>query len=153
MPLGFQAEVEKAVNAATEACTELQILVGELTAEQLALSQRGGWTIRRALQHIIQSNNLFYLGIILRARGRKTTASTESINEPSSPAEASSLIHSGVAAVVDAVAGVDEATFYRLEPARDGNEYSVLSALEGVALHTREHTEQIRAIMRAHTSG
>ena len=45
-----------------------------------------------------------------------------------------------------ALEGVDEETFYRLG-AVGHEEYSVLSLLENVALHDREHGPQVREIL------
>jgi hypothetical protein len=49
------------------------------------------------------------------------------------------------------VEGVDEEAFYALRPLNNeeghGQTYSVLSVLENIALHDREHAAQIRAIL------
>ena len=49
-------------------------------------------------------------------------------------------------ALLAAIDGVDEETFYQLR--RVGHEeYSVLSVLENVALHDREHSAQVDSIV------
>ena len=49
-------------------------------------------------------------------------------------------------AVLAALEGIDEESFYRLVPG-GLNDWSILSTLENIALHDHEHAAQIRDIL------
>jgi hypothetical protein len=65
---------------------------------------------------------------------------------PATVADAISALEHSRAALVDAIDGVDEETFYTMHVVGH-EEYSILSLLENVALHDREHAPQILAIV------
>lgn len=144
----FEDDLQQALTAAREAHSALLAVLAELGDEDLYLSLRGNWTIRRVIQHLVQSYN-FYLAIILRGRGRGVTgSSTETIGDFSTITEAARLLDIGFQTALAATDGVDEETFYHPAPARDGNEYSVLSVIESIAAHDLEHAEQIKTIAK-----
>ena len=63
-------------------------------------------------------------------------------------ADAVTALEDSRAALVEAIGGVDEDTFYTLHVVGH-EEYSVLSLLENVTLHDREHGPQIIEILAA----
>ena len=71
-------------------------------------------------------------------------AAPASARELSSPRDAQAALADSRKALVEAAAGVDEETFYRL--GGGGQEYSVVSVLENVHQHDEEHRSQIERI-------
>ena len=129
--------------------------IGEATFDR---ALRGGWTVRRVLQHLIEAE-WFYARAVSQLRGSAPPSSQVLGSHRPDQTEAG---HGPVASVPDAVRmlretrqillaaldGVDEACFYHV--ARVGHEeYSVLSVLENAASHDREHARQIQTIAGA----
>ena len=108
--------------------------------------RRGGWSGGRVLEHVIESEWL-YTRLATHLRDLPQPDETPSTEAPS-VAEATRAMGAAREALLAAVAGVDEETFYRLG-AVGHEEYSVLSLLENVALHDREHAPQVQEILQA----
>lgn len=94
----------------------------------------------KILDHVVHSERL-YAQLISVFSGVGT--SVEPSGTPSTSAEALAALESTRIAVLDGIGHVMEEDFYRLQSIGH-EEYSVLSILENVASHDREHAEQIR---------
>jgi uncharacterized protein (TIGR03083 family) len=124
--------------------------VAALADADLDRARRGGWSVRRVLEHVIQSE-LAYSRLATHLRGLPPAEEPMPDCTPASAADAVERLRASRAAMLAAVDGVDEESFYRL--GRVGHEeYSVLSLLENLALHDREHGPQIEEILSATAS-
>ena len=144
----------------------LLAVVGALAEDDLERARRGGWSVRKVLEHVIHSEWLYSrLATHLRGdappEGDTRTESgpppeggtaTEMQDQPpaafASIAEAVRQLDAVRAALLAAIDGVDEESFYRLQTVGH-EEYSVLSLLENVALHDREHGPQVQEMLAA----
>ncbi len=145
----MSSEFDRDLGAARKDCDRdrgtLLSVVAALRDPDLDRARRGGWTVRRVLEHVIQSEWL-YITLVNHLRGQQTANTPMEAGPPESVAEASREIDVSRQALLAAIEGVDEETFYQLE--RVGHEeYSILSLLENVALHDREHAAQVEAIV------
>jgi hypothetical protein len=122
---------------------DLLSLVDTIREGDLALGRRGSWNIAQILEHIIKSESLIYAGGIRQIRGAGKMRWTEASAPPISLTEARASLEASRRELLEALEGVDEESFYRLELVA-GQDYSVLSILENVASHEREHAAQIR---------
>lgn len=142
------SELEQDLNSCREglaaARDELLAVVAALSEDDLDAGKRGGWTVRRVLEHVIESEWIYSR---LTAHLRGLPVSGDAIDaKPTSVADAPDRLAASRAALLGAVDGVDEESFYRLVPVRH-EEYSVLSLLENTINHDREHAAQLRAIL------
>lgn len=119
---------------------QLNEVVGRLSPGDLSSARRGSWPVSKILDHVLHSERL-YAQLISVFSGVGT--SIEPAGNPSKAAEALRALEATRKAVIDGVGHVKEADFYRLQTIGH-EEYSVLSILENVASHDREHAEQIR---------
>jgi uncharacterized damage-inducible protein DinB len=119
---------------------QLDDVVSKLSANDLSSARRGSWPVSKILDHVLHSERL-YAQLISVFSGVGT--STEPNGSPSTPAEALAALEATRQAVLDGVGHVKEEDFYRLQSIGH-EEYSVLSILENVASHDREHAEQIQ---------
>ncbi len=145
----MSSEFDRDLGAARNECDRdrrtLLSVVGALRDADLDRARRGGWTVRRVLEHVIQSEWL-YVGLVHHLRGRQTEQTPMEAGAPASVAVSSRDLKVSRQALLAAIDGVVEDTFYQLQ--RVGHEeYSVLSVLENVALHDREHAAQVEAIV------
>jgi uncharacterized damage-inducible protein DinB len=118
----------------------LNEVVGNLSTDDLSRARRGSWPVSKILDHVLHSERL-YAQLISVFTG--VGPSIEPTCTPSTSAEALTALEATRKAVLDGVAQVKEQNFYRLQTIGH-EEYSVLSILENVASHDREHAEQIR---------
>ena len=145
----MSSEFDRDLGAARKECDRdrrtLLSVVGALRDPDLDRARRGGWTVQRVLEHVIQSEWL-YVGLVHHLRGQQTAETPMEAGAPASVADSSRDLEVSRQALLAAIEGVDEETFYQLR--RVGHEeYSVLSVLENVALHDREHAAQVEAIV------
>lgn len=119
---------------------QLNEVVGRLSADDLLRARRGSWPVSRILEHVLHSERL-YAQLISVFSG--VGASIEPNGVPSTSAESLAALEATRNAVLDGIDHVNEEDFYRLQTIGH-EEYSVLSILENVASHDREHAEQIR---------
>ena len=121
-------------------------VIEALRPDDLDRGRRGGWTVRRVLAHVIESEWL-YSRLVAHLRGLPVPDDAIDAS-PSSPADAVDRLTASRQALLKAFDGVDEESFYRL--AQVGREeYSVISLLENEISHEREHAEQVRSIASA----
>jgi uncharacterized damage-inducible protein DinB len=146
----FDADLEAALAAITDARAGLISLIQRLDEASLDRARRGGWTVRRIIEHVIESEWLYARGVAL-LRGLP-------LSQPGDPPQADCagrpideiicLLDSSRSALLRALESVTEDEFYDLR--RLGREeYSILSILENAANHDREHTEQIASVLRS----
>ncbi len=99
------------------------------------------------LEHVIQSEQL-YAALIGALRGLPVGQ----VERPSCAGQAATeilcLLDSSRTALLSALDGVGEETFYTIKQ-MGHEEYSVISLLENVASHDREHARQIAEILAA----
>ena len=123
---------------------ELLSVVRALSDADLEKSRRGGWTVRRVLEHVVQSEWV-YSRLVAHLRGLPVPG--DAIDAlPASVADALDRLGASRRALLNALDGVDEESFYRLGKIAH-EEYSVLSVLENEINHDHEHAEQIRTIV------
>lgn len=119
---------------------ELLAVVAALSDDDLEVGKRGGWTVRRVLEHVIESEWIYSR---LTAHLRGLPVPGDAIDaKPASVADARDRLAASRAGLLRAVDGVDEESFYKLVPVRH-EEYSVFSLIENTINHDREHAEQI----------
>ena len=141
----FERDLAKANNDATTARKEFLEVVASLNDDDLDKERRGGWPVRRVLEHAIHSEVL-YGRLARHLRGLPQPEGEAVTVPPATVADAISALEHSRAALVAAIEGVDEETFYALHVVGH-EEYSILSLLENVALHDREHGPQIQDIV------
>jgi uncharacterized damage-inducible protein DinB len=136
-----RARIGRELEAARQ---ELLAVVTSLGDADLERGRRGGWTVRRALEHVTYSEQA-YARIVTHLRGLPPLADIPDC-KPASARHATQLLATSREALLAALEGVDEETFYRLAPVGH-EEYSVISLLENEINHEREHAAQIRGIV------
>jgi hypothetical protein len=148
MTTDFVAERDSITEEMESARKDLEEVVGRLASSDFLRARRGGWSVARVVQHIIESERS-YAALVSRLRGAGPPDFAPARTDISSAAGALLGMASSRASLLSALAGVDEEAFYRLERAGH-EEYSVVSVLENVVSHDREHGGQIAAILAAH---
>ena len=129
-----------------EARGVLSRVVVALNDADLERGRRGGWTVRRVLEHLIQSEWIY---VRMVGHLRELPASEDAAPAaPSSVDDSAQQLDAGRKALLAALDGVDEESFYRLRT-MGHEEYSILSVLENVSNHDREHAAQIEVIVAA----
>lgn len=136
----FDTDKAQLVNDLQRSRAQLNDVVGKLSTDDLSIARRGSWPVSKILDHVLHSERL-YAQLISVFSG--VGASLEPTGSPSTSAEALTALEATRKAVLDGIGHVKEADFYRLQTIGH-EEYSVLSILENVASHDREHAEQIR---------
>ena len=143
----FEDDLSKANDDATTARKDFLEVVRDLKDDDLDRERRGGWSIRKVLEHAIHSEVLY--GRLARHLRELPQPDGDAVTVlPASVADAISALEDSRVALDEAVDGVDEDTFYTLHVVGH-EEYSVLSLLENVTLHDREHGPQIQEILAA----
>ncbi len=147
MPSEFEQDCQRVLVDVDAARNELLLMVGSLSDADLDVGRRGAWSVRGVLQHIVQAE----WG---HTRGIKRLLGEDDPEIPESPAlETAAAVIDALsesrAAHMASVDGIEEDSFYRLavpNPA-GGQEWSVMSFLEGTADHDREHQHQIEELL------
>ncbi len=140
-------DLARALTDMTAARGELLALVSATSADDLARSRPGGWTLRRVLHHVIESEAV-YAKLLAHQCG--VTASGIDTTEPADGPDAAGKLASARGVVTALVDGIDDETLYRL--VRFGHEeYSPLSVLQNIASHDRDHQAQIAELLRSTT--
>jgi len=155
MTCPYHSDLAASQEAIRVARDELLSVVDSLGRADFERARKGGWPVRKVLEHIIHSEKLYAQATAYlcgaEVSGRPETASA------ASPAEARTMLLDARKALLTALEGLEMdprayETFYELK--RVGHEeYSVISLLENVAGHDREHAAQIRAIAEDKTAG
>ena len=145
MPSEFEQDRERVLADIDAARSDLLRLIGTLSEADLDIARRGSWSVRGVLQHII-------LGEWGHTRGIRRLLGADDPQIPdapplASPAEAIAALANSRAAHLASVDGIQEDDFYRLASPSGGQDWSVMSFLEGTADHDREHHAQIEALL------
>jgi len=141
----FTSDKAELLTELAAARCQLNAVVGRLTIDSMVSARRGSWPVSKILEHVLHSERL-YAQLISVFSGVGT--SVEPGGSPTTSAEALTALEATREAVLDGIDHVKEEDFYRLQ-AIGHEEYSVLSILENVAAHDREHAEQIRKTLPA----
>ena len=146
MAAEFDTDLTSAREELNAARRELLPVVGALADADFARERRGGWAVGRVLEHVIESEWL-YARLVAHLREAPMPGDVVS-GVPLSAGDATERLDASRRALLAALDGVDEASFYRLSVVGH-EEYSIISVLENTANHDREHAGQIQAILAA----
>jgi len=135
----FDTERDALLSDIQQSRAMLSEVVAGLSADDLSTARRGSWPVSKILDHVVHSERL-YAQLVSVFSGVAT--SIEPSATASTPAEALGALETTRSALLDGIRRVKEEDFYRLQTIGH-EEYSVLSILENVANHDREHAEQI----------
>lgn len=147
MSHGMNEDLAVARRELDKARQDVRATLARLADDDLSRSRRGGWSAGRIVEHLIQAE-WHYARLIRHLRGLPPIPAPESPDPVASVSDALDGLAAARQAVIDALDGVDETSFYRLGTV-GREEYSVLSVLENAAQHDREHAQQIRSIVPA----
>lgn len=153
----FEADLRTATAELEAARSDLLDVINGLSGSDLQRGKRGGWAVAAILQHVIGGES-HYTRAIERLRGRRgadaAVLTLELAKRPglAAPEDATRYLETTRRHLLAALDGIDEETFYELRTLKTqeqeyGQEYSVLSVLQNLAMHDREHTAQIGAIL------
>jgi uncharacterized damage-inducible protein DinB len=138
----FQHDLTEGLDAIATVRASLLSSVARLTSDDLNRARRGGWAVRAALRHVIDSEAA-YAKVIGFLRSRPVEVAGASDDDVATAVAATRALQRTRATLVALLDGIDEATFYDLQ-ALGKEQYSVASVLENVASHDHEHLEQIK---------
>ena len=142
----FDTDLRQLKEELSASRAELLGVIQSLADSDLDRARRGGWTIARVLEHVIQSEAMYTAAVAAIAGA--SASSPQGGGPPGSQVEAVQQLMSTREALDSALASATEENFYRLQ--RLGHEeYSIASVLENLANHDREHAEQIRRTLTA----
>jgi len=144
MSSGFHHDVATARQQLEAARAAVLDAITGFTDDALDRARRGGWSVRRVLQHVNDSE-WHYARLVTQLRGLPVPTPPAGQDMPPSMPEAVRRLSASHQALLAALEGIDEESFYRLGPG-DREEYSVLSVLENAAHHDREHAQQMGSI-------
>ena len=143
----FAADLEALTADIAASRATLVSAVQRLTDADLDRARRGGWPVRRVLEHVIQSEWL-YATLVAHLQQRPVPERPNVSCEGQPVDEILCLLDASRTALLQALEGVSEDAFYDVQ--RMGHEeYSVLSILENVANHDREHAAQVGVTLSA----
>ena len=129
-----------------EARSGFLTVVDSIADDKLDSARRGGWSIRRVLEHVIYSEHA-YARLIAHLRKQPITDALPP-SEPSSMNDAKEKLSVSHATLLDALDGVGEDDFYNI--GRIGHEeYSIMSILENARSHDHEHGGQLAEVLRS----
>jgi uncharacterized damage-inducible protein DinB len=141
----FEADLEALTRDITTARADLVSAVQRLSGSDLDRARRGGWSIRRVLEHVIQSEWL-YASLVAHLQDKAVPERGSTSCEGQPVDEILCMLDSSRGALLSALEGVGEDAFYEVKK-MGHEEYSILSVLENVSNHDREHADQIAAIV------
>jgi phosphinothricin acetyltransferase len=136
-------DLERALEDMAHARAALLEVVRPLESDKLESAERGGWPVRRVLQHLIESE-FTYAKLLAHLCARPAPA--WAVAPPIDAGDAARHLEATRSAILAIVDGVDDETVYRLT-AVGHEEYSALSVLQNIAAHDRDHLSQIRALL------
>jgi uncharacterized damage-inducible protein DinB len=149
MTCTYHADLASSQEAIRLSRDELLRVIDSLGRADFDRARKGGWPVNKVLEHVIVSEQLYaqataYLCGAQAPERRENSA-------PGSATEARTMLLDARRALLKALEELEldpmsPEKFYELRKVGH-EEYSVLSVLENVANHDREHAEQIRAIL------
>ena len=144
---GLNEDLTAARRSLDRARQELRANIDQLAEGDWGRARRGGWSVGRVVQHLIHAE-WTYVRLVMRLRGLPASRTPEPMAVPVGRSDAVHQLSASRQALLAALDGIDEPALYQLV-AVGREEYSVLSVLENVAQHDREHARQLRAIVAA----
>ncbi len=142
----FADDLSRLTAEINEARGEFLLAVNSIADPKLDSARRGGWSVRRVLDHVISSEHI-YARLIGHLRQQPITDAPP-LSDPASIGDAKEKLAASRATLLHALAGVDEDSFYNI--GKIGHEeYSVMSILENVRSHDHEHGQQLLEILRS----
>jgi uncharacterized damage-inducible protein DinB len=141
----FSSDLHAALAELADTRAELRQLLADLTDDDLGRARRGEWSVGSVLGHLIGADQGYQRLIAFLREMPDIPEST--LNEPQTVSGAIGDLDAARNALLSAVDGVDEETFYRLRMVPGLQEYSVLSVIRDASGHEREHVEQIRGTL------
>lgn len=142
MATDFERQLETLRRNMREARSELLRTVEAVPPGLFQVAPRGEWSIAAILAHVVGSEHFYATGIDT-LRERAAGPAPAATQPPTGPEDAVGALAASRERLLAAVEAVTEDEFYRMR--RIGyNEESVRSILENVAMHDREHAEQLR---------
>ncbi len=142
----FERELAEATNAMTAARAAFAKMVAGMTDADLERARRGQWDVAQVLDHVVQSDG-YYRRLIAQLREGAPPEPNEDVTTPSTCAEWAAALRTSCDAIVRAIEGVGEETFYHMGGPTH-QQYSILSVLENVTLHDHEHGAQVERAIR-----
>jgi len=149
----FHSDLTASQQAIEGARRVLLAVVDPLGRQDLDRARKGGWPVRRVLEHVIYSEQLYAQAAAYLCGS--TAPERPPNSSPASGPEARTMLLDSRKALLNALAQLDMdpsvyETFYEVR--RVGHEeYSVLSLLENVAHHDHEHAAQVKLIIDTDT--
>lgn len=145
MSSDFEQDRERVLIDIAAARSDLLRLIDTLSTDDLDIARRGSWSVRSVIQHIV-------LGEWGHTRGILRLLGADDPLIPDAPPlvtpdEVFDALSDSRAAHLSSVDSIEEDDFYRLASPSGGQEWSVMSFLEGTADHDREHHAQIEALL------
>ena len=141
-----ERDLARAISDMRASREALLSVIAPLDQGAMQINRPGGWSISRVLQHVIESEAT-YAKLLAHLCGKPSPAfDTPLARDGPEATGCLATTRAAIDAIVEG--GIDPETLYALK--RIGHEeYSPLSVLENVALHDREHAEQIRSLLRS----
>jgi uncharacterized damage-inducible protein DinB len=145
----FDEDLEKVTSDLAEARARLLAIIEPLQEDDLSRRRRGGWSVRDVLLHVIGGERHYAAGVAhIRGHSAADHSPTRNLR---TAADAVRMLEASRGSLLLGVQGIDEEAFYRLAKLSNeegvGQTYSVLTLLENIANHDREHAAQIEAIL------
>jgi phosphinothricin acetyltransferase len=135
----MNTDLQRALDDMAAAREGLLAMLRPLPPTGMDRSRPGGWTVGKVLHHLIDSEAI-YAKLLAHQCGKQQPEIL--VRDPADGADAAGQLDHTREAVLAMVDGIDDETLYRLA-AVGREEYSPLSVLQNVALHDREHLQQI----------
>ena len=145
MPSEFQSDLAELKTDIDASRTQLDSAVA--TINNLDRARRGGWSLRRILEHVIDSEWLYAI-LVSHLGGQQAPDRPQVSLDAADIADAARQLTTCRQALLTALNGATEDNFYEIQKLGH-EEYSILSVLENVANHDREHAEQINKVLSA----
>ena len=149
MPTEFESDLAELKTDIDASRAELDAAVAALSDSDLDRARRGGWSTRRTLEHVIDAEWLYAM-IVAHIGAPGTGPSGQSAPkrphtscEGDTVPEIAAKLSACRTALLTSLEGAAEDNFYEVQ-VLGKEEYSILSVLENVANHDREHAEQIK---------
>ena len=151
MTCSFHSDLASSQEAIRLALDGLLSVIDPLSRADLERARKGGWPVRRVLEHVIHSERLYGQAAAYLC-GAEVSGRPES-SAPGSASEARTMLLDSRKGLLNALAELEmdpmaNEKFYEVRKVGH-EEYSVLSVLENVANHDGEHAAQIREILAA----
>jgi uncharacterized damage-inducible protein DinB len=155
MTCTYHADLASSQQTIEASRRELLAAVDSVGRADIDRARKGGWTVRRVLEHVIVSERLYAQAVAYLCGAQASGAPTKP--SPGSASEARTMLLDSRKSLLAGLEALEldpraYETFYEVKKVGH-EEYSVLSVLENVANHDREHAEQIRTILAADAPG